>query len=102
MQTWILQDLVKHLEWAQALAYVSQHHLVVPCKKILGTSHGSCGSRDRSEPEGIRAILLATPVLQEGATPGMVWAENIISIIGALQQFLGSAAISHAFPWMGG
>lgn len=31
-----------------------------------------------------------------GATPGIVWAENIIRIIGALQQLLGSAATSQA------
>lgn len=53
MQTWILQDLVKRLEWVEALAYVAQHHLVVPCKKILGTSRGYSSSRDRSDPEGI-------------------------------------------------
>lgn len=103
MQTWILQDLVKWLEWVEALAYIAQHHLVVPCKKILGTSRGCSSSRDRSDPEGIRAVLLTTPVLQWGATPGLIWAEkNIISIIRALQQLLGSAATSPAFLWMGG
>lgn len=60
MQTWILQDLVKRLEWAQALAYVSRHHLVVPCKKILGTSRGSCGAKGQVQARRIGVILLAT------------------------------------------
>jgi len=64
MQTWILQDLVKRLEWMQALASVSQHHLVVPCKNILGTSHVSCGARDRSKPKELGEILVATSLLQ--------------------------------------
>lgn len=80
----------------------SQYHLVVPGKKILSISRGICGSRDRSKPEGIRETLLATPVLYQGATPGMVWAENLIRITWALQQLLSSAATSQAFPWTAG